>query len=362
MRALLLSLALLAAPLAAQAPRELSEAQKARLKQSVTQDKASGQKAADEAMARQQQLARDQQAEAERARQQQQAAYEAAYDDSGPEPVQQSGGGAAAILNAFTGAFSSEYQKNMDVVNRGNAAVDYNRQQMIAEQQRQQRQRELAEQQERARQQAARQQAAQQQRMADQQRAANAASTSPAATAQRNADLQQQAAAERQRLAAERQIQQSAERQKQATAQREQEAAAERARVMAPFVGSSRQQQAANAPGNPGTTAGTASAMAAPKAVATPADHGPARAWCQASEARTYQCMGPLQRSMSWEKTLEYALSVVGCTGGQGYNPTPGHGGSAFNCGRQLQVGEYRMPTYDPFRGGGSPTRVTAGF
>jgi hypothetical protein len=210
MRALLLSLALLAAPLAAQAPRELSEAQKARLKQSVTQDKASGQKAADEAMARQQQLARDQQAEAERARQQQQAAYEAAYDDAGPEPVQQSGGGAAAILNAFTGAFSSEYQKNMDVVNRGNAAVDYNRQQMIAEQQRQQRQRELAEQQERARQQAARQQAAQQQRMADQQRAANAASTSPAATAQRNADLQQQAAAERQRLAAERQIHQSA--------------------------------------------------------------------------------------------------------------------------------------------------------
>ncbi len=74
-----------------------------------------------------------------------------------------------------------------------------------------------------------------------------------------------------------------------------------------------------------------------------------------------YQCMGPLQKLLSWYLTLDTPLGMSGCPGGEGYAAAPEHGGNGFNCGRKLKVGDLRMPTYDPYRGGGSPTRVVSG-
>ena len=328
------------------APRELSKAQQDRLKQKIDGDKAARDKAVANALANQRNIVRQQEDQARAARE---AAYAAAQreDASQSEPEQPAQSVGAAMLSGFTSGFSSEFQKNMEIVNRGNADVAFARQRLIEQQQREERQREQQQKDAQLRQ--------QQQRLADEQRrlaAGGGATNAPNAGAaeqqrlaqERQAEMQAQVAAERKRL----------------TTEREQLAAEERARVMKPFVDSARSQQATAGTAGTALTGGTATAVPAAATAAAVADHGPARAWCQASEKRQYQCMGPLQRALSWESSLDHALSVVGCTGGQGYNPTPGHGGSGFNCGRQLQVGEYRMPTYDPYRGGGVPTRVTA--
>lgn len=162
--------------------------------------------------------------------------------------------------------------------------------------------------------------------------------------------------AEQQRLAQ----QQAAER-KRLAEEREREAAAERERVMRPFVEASNRQQALAA--KPATPA---SVSATSKPVAEVRDYGPAKAWCRArrnemAKQTEYQCMGPLQNLLSWYASLDVTLRQSGCPGGEGYPPTPEHGGSSFNCGRQLKVGDLRMPTYDPYRGGGNPVVVKAG-
>lgn len=310
-----------ASPATSPAPRQLSEAEQARLKQSIGKDKASLQQAVAEAQARQRELDRNNAEAAASA-----AASAAAYVEPEPEvQVRQPTG--ATILNAFTSGFSREYEKTQAIVNQGNADVAAARQRMLAQQEHERRERERQQAEARLRQQ--------------QQAAARQASTAAAAESQRlaqerDARLREQIAAERGRIAAER---------AQIAAEREKLAAAERAET----------SRSLPAP-NRSTTSGTASSS-----MTTPMAHGPARAWCQASKVGTYQCMGPTQQMASWEKSLAYALSLAGCTGGQGHAPTADNGGSGFNCGRSLRTGELRMPEYDPYRGGGRPERVTAG-
>ncbi len=307
-------------------------------------------------------------AEAEQRRLEAEAARAEAYanEDLTPRRNEPTQSNANVIFNAFTSTFKSEYQKNMSQVREGNARVDAAQRAMVAEQRRKDA--------EQARLAAERhqQQIAQQQRQAEAQRQAatqrQASSNAAASAAQqaqqaRMAEMQRQAAAERVRLAAE----------------REQQAKAESARVMASYTESSKNQRGnatgtalasggatgtagqGGGTGNGFTKAGTPSLMPEPKKEVAQADYGPAKAWCRANDNKAFQCMGPLQRSLSWENTLAYALEVVGCKGGFGYNPTPGTGGSGFDCGRKLSVGDYKMPLYDPWRGGGNPEKVKEG-
>lgn len=348
----LMVLLALPCPLPAQAaPRQLSEEQLATLRRNMEKGKTLSAQA-QQAAARRQEEARIAQAQ-----------DALAYDDEDwgdDEPLPSPGGGFADVLGTFTSTLSSEMAKKqqqdaqqqqfLDTVRRQAEAVDRQRQRD------QERQRLAAERAQRERQ-------AQQQQQARQvaQRQAAAGGVGTAATAvppgsgstavnaapgqlqaapAREAALRANVAAERKRLADE----------------RERAAAADREQVMRPFVEASRRQ-----PASSGTSAGTAMVSSAPKAGSAPVDHGPAKAWCQASNAGTYQCMGPLQNLLSWYPSLDVALSQAGCPGGEGYAPTQGHGGSSFNCGRPLKVNDYRMPTYDPYRGGGKPVRVKAG-
>jgi hypothetical protein len=311
-------------------PRQLSPDDIAKLRARIASDK----QAREEEAIRQEEERRIAEAEAE-------AAADYYYD----EPVQSTP--APNLAEVFTKTFSQEYNKNMEIVNRGNANVAAARQGVIDEQRRreaQQRAEAVRREVEAARRKRAEAAAAAAAGArpgsgvsAGGGQAAGTTPASPQATAaeERARKLREQVAAERQRLAEQ-----------------------ERQRTMKGFVESSRardQQQATIGD----AVSGKASVSASPTPVAAPRDYGPAKAWCQASENGTYQCMGPLQRMIGWEKSLDYALSTVGCGGGRGYNPTPGTGGKGFDCGRSLRVGDFRMPLYDPFRGGGNPVRVT---
>ncbi len=156
-----------------------------------------------------------------------------------------------------------------------------------------------------------------------------------------------------------RQAQEAARREQQSNAQAA-EQARQRAAQQAEQQRLAQQQALAAKPATP------ASVSATPKPVAEARDYGPAKAWCRArrnemAKQTEYQCMGPLQNLLSWYASLDVPLGQSGCSGGEGYPPTPEHGGSSFNCGRQLKVGDLRMPTYDPYRGGGNPVVVKAG-
>lgn len=357
----LLVLACVAAPVALQAqqPRQLSEAELVRIQGSVQKSKAN---AAQQAEQQRQRAKLEQQQEALR-RQQEALAYDDSdyYEEDALEPVVDP---SSAFFGALIGGLSNEMAKKqqedaqrqrfLDNVRRQAEAVDRQRQREL-EQQR------LAEESARLERQA--QQQRQQQAIAQQQRqsASSAGVTAVASgtsagggntlTAQQQAAkareeaLRANVAAERKRLAEE----------------LEHEAAAERERVMRPFVEASNRQQALAAkPAMP------ASVSATPKPVIEARDYGPARAWCRArrnemAKQTEYQCMGPLQNLLSWYPTLDAPLGMAGCPAGEGYTPTPEHGGSSFNCDRKLKVGDLRMPTYDPYRGGGNPVRVTTG-
>lgn len=349
-------LALALVPAAAssqQVPRQLGEEELVQLHRSVEASKARS-------------IEVQRQAELERKREELRRQEEAlAYDDEYYEDDEPTVDTASAFLGAFIGTLNSEMAKKqqedvqrqrfLDNVRREAEAVDRQRQRDLERQR-------LAEERARLERQAEqqRQLAAAQQRQAaaiggdlratNGTTAADATASSMMTTQQQAAKAREEAlranvAAERQRLAAE----------------RERAAAAERERVMRPFVEASNRQQALSA-----SSAGTAAVSSTPKAAAASVDHGPAKAWCRArrnemAKQTEYQCMGPLQNLLSWYPTLDAPLGMAGCSGGEGYTPTPEHGGSSFNCGRKLKVGDLRMPTYDPYRGGGSPTRVTSG-
>lgn len=351
----LLALALLPAALPAQqAPRQLNEEDLAKLRRNVETSKARSIEAQ-----RQAELQRQQE---ELRRQEEALAYDddEYYEDN--EPVADAG---SAFFGALIGTLGSEMEKKrqedaqqrrfLDNVRREAEAVDRQRQRDLERQR-------LAEERARLERQAEQQRqltAAQQRqstasggdaRATNATAAASAAAGSTMTTQQQAAKAREEAlranvAAERQRLAEE----------------RERAAAAERERVMRPFVEASNRQQALSA-----SSAGTAAVSSTPKAAAASVDHGPAKAWCRArrnemAKQTEYQCMGPLQTLPSWYSTLDVPLRMAGCPGGEGYPPTPEHGGSSFNCSRPLKVGDLRMPTYDPYRGGGNPVRVTTG-
>lgn len=343
--AALLTLALWAVALPAQqTPRQLSEEDLTKLRRNVEAGKARRVEAR-----RQAELQRQQE---ELRRQEEALAYE---DD---EPVVDTG---SAFFGALIGTLGSEMEKKrqedaqqrrfLDNVRREAEAVDRRRQRDLERQR-------LAEERARLERQAEqqRQLAAAQQRQSPASSSARATSSTATTGAsagsntmtaqqQREEALRANVAAERKRLAEE----------------RERTAAAERERVMRPFVEASNRQQAlATTPATP------ASVFTTPKPVAEARDYGPAKAWCRArrnemAKQTEYQCMGPLQNLLSWYPTLDAPLGMAGCPGGEGYTPTPEHGGSSFNCGRKLKVGDLRMPTYDPYRGGGNPVRVTTG-
>jgi len=345
-----LALALLpTALLAQQAPRQLSQEDLARLRKNVEASKARSIEA--------QRRAELQRQQEELRRQEEALAYDddEYYEDN--EPVVDAG---SAFFGALIGTLGSEMEKKrqedaqqrrfLDNVRHEAEAVDRQRQRDLER-------RRLAEERTRLEQ---RQLAAAQQRQSaasggdvratNGTTAAGAAASSTMTTQQQAAKAREEAlranvAAERQRLAEE----------------RERAAAAERERVMRPFVEASNRQQALSA-----SSAGIAAVSSTPKAAAASVDHGPAKAWCRArrnemAKQTEYQCMGPLQTLPSWYSTLDVPLRMAGCPGGEGYPPTPEHGGSSFNCSRPLKVGDLRMPTYDPYRGGGNPVRVTAG-
>ena len=346
------------------APRELTEQDIQRLRASVAKSKDRAAIAAAEAERQRQEdeLKRKQE---ELRRQEESLAYDDGdyYEESEPEPVVDT---ASAIFNGFMkGAgdalarqreADAKQQRFLSNLQREAEAVDRQRQRELERQR-------LAEERARLERQAEqqRQLAAAQQRQASASGSgagANGASGSAAAaaggTATNALTAQQQAAKAREEtlranVAAER---------KRMAEERERTAAAERQRV-------------AGKPQVPATTTGVAPATPAavsptPKPVAEVRDYGPAKAWCRArrnemAKKTEYQCMGPLQNLLSWYPTLDAPLGMAGCPGGDGYAPTPEHGGSSFNCGRKLKVGDLRMPTYDPYRGGGNPARVTAG-
>lgn len=340
--AALVLLAVPAALPAQQAPRQLSEEDLARLRRGVEQNKTLSAQGAQQAtaMRQQQELTRREEAL---------AGEDDGYDGEEDMPQQNV---AANVFDAFLGTLGSEMAKKqqedaqrqrfLDNVRREAEAVERSRQRELERQR-------LADERARLARQA-------QQVAAGQQRAPTVGSTSgrgqpgfsgnnpgpvtnrPQAGNTQEDTLRANAAAERKRLA-------------------EQRARAERGDPQSSPSG--RPQVAAAATGASPLT--PASVSHAPKPTAAPEDHGPAKAWCQASNAGTFQCMGPLQNLLSWYPSLETALSQSGCPGGEGYRPTPGHGGSSFNCGRQLKVNDYRMPTYDPYRGGGKPVLVKAG-
>lgn len=356
---MLLPLVLLSTGLfAQQAPRQLNEEDMRRLRFSVAKSKERAIAAAAEAEQKQE-LERQQE---ELRRQEEALAYDGDdyYEDD--EPAVDT---ASAVFGAFIGTLKSEMAKKqqqdaerqrfLDGVRRQAEAVDRQRQRELERQR-------LAEERARLERQAQqqRQLAAVQQRQSSASGGNTAATTGASATGGNAASTltaQQQAAKAREEalranVAAER---------KRLAEEREREAAAERERVMRPYMEASNRQQALAA--KPVTPA---SVSATPKSVTEARNYGPAKAWCRArrnemSKQTEYQCMGPLQSLPSWYPTLDVPLRMAGCPGGEGYAPTPEHGGSGFNCGRKLKVGDLRMPTYDPYRGGGSPTRVVSG-
>lgn len=337
--------------LAQTAPRQLSDEQLAALARSMEKSRESSINAQQAAARRQDEL---------RNAREREAAFnddDGDWQDDPPAPV--STGGLANVLEAFTGTLASEMtmkqqqdaqqQQFLANVRREAEAVDrQRRREQEAQRLAEERVRREREQQAQA---SARQTAGGRATAgagaaasagpvagADGQRAAGsaAAAADPAAQS-REAALRTNVAAERRRL----------------EDAREQAAAAERLRVMRSSVGTTQGQE-------PSATA-PASVSATPRVTPAAKDHGPAKAWCQASDAGTYQCMGPLQNLLSWYPSLDVALSQAGCPGGEGYPPTRGHGGASFNCGRPLKVNDYRMPTYDPYRGGGRPQLVKMG-
>lgn len=114
-------------------------------------------------------------------------------------------------------------------------------------------------------------------------------------------------------------------------------AVAPRTPVAQQFAGVQSQSSA----GRPQTSADVPEKVEAPS-------RGPAKAWCYLTRNDGYRCWGPLQKN-GWGKSLEGALSMVGCPGGSGYEPKVGAGGSSFDCGRPLRGNELVMPDYDPF-------------
>ncbi|GEM_PF-3167953 len=340
--------------LAQNAPRQLSDEQLAALGRSMEKSRESSINAQQAAARRQEEL---------RSARQRDVAVSDDDDDWQDEPAPPApAGGMASVLQAFTGTLASEMamkqqqdaqqQQFLANVRREAEAVDRQRrreqeaQRLAEERARRERQRQ---EQQRHEQQHARQIAGTHAATGTgeavtasrpQSTAGPSATGSVAATANpmaqaRQSALQANVAAERKRL----------------EEAREQAAAAERLRVMRSAGDTTRTPQGS----------ATASVSAAASVAPVPKDHGPAKAWCQASNAGTYQCMGPLQNLLSWYPSLDVALSQAGCPGGEGYPPTRGHGGSSFNCGRPLKVNDYRMPIYDPYRGGGRPQLVKMG-
>lgn len=110
----------------------------------------------------------------------------------------------------------------------------------------------------------------------------------------------------------------------------------------------SKPQMTKQQPMRAATNSGTAT-LGQPKAEKpVAASRGKAMAWCMQKNNGEFACNGPLQNG-GWGKTLKGALSMVDCSNGSGYAPTIGHGGSSFDCGRELRSTEQKMPTYDPF-------------
>lgn len=338
---------------AQQAPRQLDEEDLARLRRGVERNKEASARDAQQATARRQQ---------EELRLQQEALadhHDDGYNGEHDAPLQ---GGTTSVFDAFIGTLSSEMAKKqqedeqrqrfLDNVRREAEVVDRQRQRELERQR-------LADERARLERQAQQQR---QQAIAQQQRQSAASGGGPGAVAGSAGrgstgtamTVQQQAAkarddamranvaAERKRLA-------------------EQRARAEATEGRGASGGP---QPAATVVGARPATPASVSSI--PKAVAAPVDYGPAKAWCRARRNETakqteYQCMGPLQNLLSWYSTLSAPLGMAGCSGGEGYTPTPEHGGSSFNCGRRLKVNDYRMPTYDPYRGGGEPMLVKPG-
>lgn len=335
---------------AQQPPRQLSEEDLAKVRRGVERNK--------EISAQGEQQAAAKRREDELRRQEEALASDDGYEDDGGDdaPAQS---GTANIFDAFIGTLGSEMAKKqqedlqrqrfLENVRREAEAVDRQRQRDLERERLAQERTRLERQAEQQRQQAIAQQQRQSAANVGNARAivgtggigSSSAISGQQQTAKAREDtMRANVAAERKRLAEE----------------RERAAATERERVMRPFVEASSRQQVQTM-----SSAGGAAVSTTPKTSIAPPDYGPAKAWCQASNAGTFQCMGPLQNLLSWYPSLETALSQAGCPGGEGYNPTPGHGGSSFNCGRQLKPNDYRMPTYDPYRGGGKPVLVKAG-
>lgn len=78
-------------------------------------------------------------------------------------------------------------------------------------------------------------------------------------------------------------------------------------------------------------------------------DYGPARAWCKQSKFGNFTCMGPVQKMWSGEKSIRYALELVGCKDGTGNVPGPEAPSEIFDCGRRLTSTEKDMPIGDPY-------------
>lgn len=330
-----------------QVPRQLGEEELVQLHRSVEASKARS-------------IEAQRQAELERKREELRRQEEAlAYDDEYYEDDEPAVDTASAFFGAFIGTLNSEMAKKqqedaqrqrfLDNVRREAEAVDRQRQRDLERQR-------LAEERARLERQAAQRQlaAAQQRQSAAGSGGVRAAGIAAAGTTSNTMSAQQHAARMREdtlraNVAAER---------KRLAEERERDAAMERQRA------AGKPQAATTATGAGTATPALVSATARPAAEAR--DYGPAKAWCRArhnemARQNEYQCMGPLQNLLSWYPTLDVPLRMAGCPGGEGYAPTPEHGGSGFNCGRKLKVGDLRMPTYDPYRGGGSPTRVVSG-
>ncbi len=336
-------------------PRQLSEEDLARLRRNVEASKARSVEAQ-----RQAELQRQRE---ELRRQEEALAYDDYYEEDEPEPVVDT---ASAVFGAFVGTFSSEMEKKrqqdaqqqrfLDNLRREAEAVDRQRQRDLERQRLAEERAKLERQAEQQRQLAAAQQrqAAATSGGAGMNGASGTSAVAGGSNAATTLTAQQQAAKAREEalranVAAER---------KRLAEERERAAAAERLRVAG-----KPQVSAITTGATPVTPAAVSST---PKPVAEARDYGPAKAWCRArrnemAKQTEYQCMGPMQNLLSWYSTLDAPLRMAGCPGGEGYSPTPEHGGSGFNCGRKLKVGDLRMPTYDPYRGGGNPVRVAVG-
>jgi hypothetical protein len=73
-----------------------------------------------------------------------------------------------------------------------------------------------------------------------------------------------------------------------------------------------------------------------------------ATAWCKTTKSGKYTCTGPLQKMLSTEASLDYALELAGCKNGSGDRP-PSASGSLYRCNRELRSGERRMPAISPY-------------